>query len=53
MKSENNKDKAKQIRENLNNRGKLLAKEWVKGKIFTNLEDERPSKNFLNIESRK
>ena len=31
----------------------FLQKEWDKCKNFTFLEDERPTKNFFNIESKK
>ena len=41
------KDKIQQFEE------EFIQKEWEKQKEFTLLEDEKPSKAFLNIESRK
>jgi len=41
------KDKIKKIEDD------FVQKEWEKCKEFTLLQDEKPSKAFLNIESRK
>ena len=47
-------NQAEEIRDQIKNfEQDFLQKEWDKQQKFTFLEDERPKKSFLNIESKK